>query len=420
VATRARAPPPSLHMSAGQGGFVSRSIRGRRVAAACAVLMLFGSDVSAQGAGRSMDIDLSVRSAAMGGASSAVWWGEEQNHWANPALLSATLGIRHEHGRTQLVPGLANDVFLKSDVVKVGASGMGLVFSGRPGGFGGAELDYGTSVGTDPFGNSTGVFRSFETVDSWGFGFSPIRVAEALRGMTTPTLSRVLDVAWGMNFKHAVIQLAPGTATAEGDFRDVGVFARFTPTGLVRRSAEQGSFPLHADLCYGVSLLNYNDERFHFPLEDEPTPASLHQRHGGALRLAFDPFTETADDQPPTWAGTIREAVGPLVEFGFSVENVSIGAGDRRDYETRGWGMEITVARVFSLRRGHYTDRTGGIDGETTGWSAGIPLGRFGGVLYQKATFPQASDSGLADLERDAWVAWIEPMALLRVAHGRR
>ena len=53
----------------------------------------------AQGTARSMDIDLSIRSAGMAGASNAVFWGGSLNHWANPAVLGYTRGIRYEYGQ---------------------------------------------------------------------------------------------------------------------------------------------------------------------------------------------------------------------------------------------------------------------------------------------------------------------------------
>ena len=53
----------------------------------------------AQGTGRSMDIDLSIRSAAMGGASNAMSWGD-LNYWGNPALLGYAQGVRYVHTHT--------------------------------------------------------------------------------------------------------------------------------------------------------------------------------------------------------------------------------------------------------------------------------------------------------------------------------
>src|SRR5205823_5549073 len=104
-----------------------------------ALLFVVPAIAVAQGTGRSMDIDLSIRSAGMAGAATAVSWGD-LDHWANPALLGSMTGVRYLHTRTQLVPGLAKDVFLTSDAVQAGAGGFGIVSSGKPGNRGGVFL----------------------------------------------------------------------------------------------------------------------------------------------------------------------------------------------------------------------------------------------------------------------------------------
>src|SRR5262252_2559976 len=78
------------------------------------------SAARAQGTGRSLDIDPSVRASGMGLASNAVFWDVGTNHWGNPALLGEQRGIAYEWGRTQLVPGLASDVTFTTNVVKIG------------------------------------------------------------------------------------------------------------------------------------------------------------------------------------------------------------------------------------------------------------------------------------------------------------
>ena len=54
----------------------------------------------AQGTARSLDIDASIRSAGMGGACNAVFWGADPNDWANPALLGYHSGLRYSWGKT--------------------------------------------------------------------------------------------------------------------------------------------------------------------------------------------------------------------------------------------------------------------------------------------------------------------------------
>src|SRR5262249_37494468 len=68
---------------------------------------LWGRGVSGgfdYGVGRSLDLDPSIRSAGMGAAASAVFWGGDVDDWANPALLAAQRGARYQLGKALLTP----------------------------------------------------------------------------------------------------------------------------------------------------------------------------------------------------------------------------------------------------------------------------------------------------------------------------
>ena len=111
----------------------------------CATLLLAPAVARAQGSGRSLDLDPSVRSSGMGGASNAVFW-DETNPWSNPALLGEARGVAYEFGRTQLVPGLAPDVHFTTNVVKLGGGGLGVALSGKPVDIGGLRLNYDPAI----------------------------------------------------------------------------------------------------------------------------------------------------------------------------------------------------------------------------------------------------------------------------------
>src|SRR5690348_1059502 len=85
-----------------------------------------------------LDIDPSVRSASMGGASTAVFWGVDPNHWVNPALLGFATGIRYESGHTDYDYGFQ----LRTSRVTVGYAGVGFATAGQPiDGLGDSHLD---------------------------------------------------------------------------------------------------------------------------------------------------------------------------------------------------------------------------------------------------------------------------------------
>src|SRR5262245_57591173 len=251
----------------------------------------------AQGTGRSMDIDPSIRSSGMGGASNAVFWDQVTDHWANPALLGYQHGLSYEWSNTQLVPGLAADVHFSTNVLKLGASGLGLAFSGKPFGLGGVHLDYGESEGTDQHGNPTGTFNGFEQVDSWSFGISAARVAETVAqrsGGEPKDWSRYGDVSFGMTGKHWEFDGGPSFGTAETDAHDLGYLVRFSPTEFVPNLRDV----VGLDFAYGWSDLSYDGELVAFP-SSSPVDISEHERRGYAGRVRID------------WPPTTRGRAGP-------------------------------------------------------------------------------------------------------------
>ena len=391
-------------------------IAARAFMPALAVLAFSISPVLAQGTGRSMDIDLSIRSAGMGGASNALSWGD-LDHWGNPALLGYAQGVRYVHTHTALVPGLATDVFLNSDVVQVGGGGVGCVFSGRPFDRGGVRLEYGQSEGTDSSGNATGTYQSFETVKSFGAGISLVRAIESairLRGGHDPQLSRYADVSAGMTWKEVTIALPPSALLGRGSTtaRDEGVHVRITPIN----GFDSGMpLPVRVDLAYGLSVLSYNDDAVvRFPNEPSPIPVTRHHRRGGAARIAAGRIVLPEGRTAGTLRRALVEGMAPLVAFSGAVDIADLGAGSQIDYKTNGWGIELTFANVVTIRQGHYQDRTGGIDDETSGWGVGLPLGDLGGVRYDDAHIPQAADAGLPRVHRSQFTAWVDPFAIRR------
>ncbi|HTO91441.1 MAG TPA: hypothetical protein VMJ70_09935 [Candidatus Sulfotelmatobacter sp.] len=367
----------------------------------------------AQGTARSMDVDVSVRSAALGGASTAMFWGEERNHWANPAVMGYETDIRYVHGNSQLLPNLAPDVRFITDAVKFGGAGIGVVFSGQPYGHGGVDLEYGPSVIFDP-GNFIGTFDSYEHVHSWGFGVNALAALDAALhlGGGAVRMARWADVSFGMNFKDTQVVFAPdfqGSATT----RDHGLLVRITPFDGLESS---DSAPLRVELAIGYSRINDDDNAgVIFSGSSVPEPVSHQERKGVGLHLAADPMRGKWP-RDGVWS-LLGPGLQPLVSAGLTYDHVVVtpSAGD---FRTDGYGFELALARVFAIRLGYYRDPLGDVDGMSWGWSAGLPLGRWAGGYYEQASWPVARDSGLENQKREAAGVWLDPVAIWRSARG--
>jgi hypothetical protein len=374
--------------------------------------MGLASAARAQGTGRSLDIDPSVRAAGMGLASDAVFWDAGTNHWGNPALLGNQRGIAYEWGSTQLVPGLPADIDFTTNVLKLGGAGLGLAFSGKPLGLGGLHLDYGQSEGTDDQGNPSGTFDTYEQIDAWSFGVSLARAGETIARLTghdPEDVSRYGDVAFGMTGKKLEMNLGP-TESGGTNAHDLGVMVRFSPTQFIPNVRDV--FGL--DFSYGRSNLSDGNPTVSLPSESTAVEVSEHQRRGLAVRGTLDWPTMSASMGGPAW---LWKGLHPLLSVAHADDHSRISASISTD-ETDGDGWEVTLANVYSWRTGHYHDVLGQIDGDTRGWSVGLPIAGLGGVRYDFARLPAAQDTGLPDLERHAVTAWIDALEVWRLAHG--
>jgi len=386
----------------------------------------------AQASAISTNIDLSVRAAGMGESGVAVAWGENLDPWANPALLGEAAGVRYENARTRLVPELASDVFLTSQRLTVGAYGIGVLASGKPGGLGSVHLDYGLSGG-DPQDS----FRAYENVDTWGIGVSFARLARSVvraGGGRAPGLLRHVDLALGLNHKDVTVQYVPvlaglpGTGPGTGTAIDRGLLARLTPYDAFARPGGrlfglERTLRLAVDVAYGTSKLNSGEPPVFFPgmINND---RMMEERHKGwAGHVALEPLGY-ARLFPARLRGLAR-SLSPALSVGGTWERITLDY-QGFDYTTStpyparshivNRGTELTLLNVFSWRFGHVSDPDGSVHGASSGWSVGYAFARAVGFRYDHATIPQATDAftghRMADVHRRAWSVFLDPLAL--------
>jgi hypothetical protein len=392
-------------------------------------LVLSASELRAQGAAISTILDTSVRASGMGRASSAVFWGGDPDSWANPALLGYAEGIRFESGKTQLIPDLAEDVTLKSRRLTLGAYGLGIVLSGKPiDGLGSTRLSYGESQATGPGGEDLGTYESYEEIDAIGFGLSLARATETVWravGHDPPPLARYGDVALGLTKKNVKVFLSPAFPTmgipevsGEGRAEDRGLFVRLSPYNTF--DADDGAGGLarmlraRLDVGHGRSTLNRGQpplELGFIPTDDRMTEES---RKGWSAHVALHPVAldESLENAHLDW---LARSLSPAISFGAAWEDQTerydtVSGPGESAIDKDGW--ELTLLNVVSIRRGHYSDPDGGVDGPTKGWSAGFALAGAVGFRYDRATVPQAE--GLTRLHRKAWSVFVDPLRIAK------
>ena len=299
----------------------------------CAVGLTLASAAFAQGTGRSLDIQPGARQNGMGATGVAIADDATGVTWWNPAGLGFVTRSAVDLTYAQLVPGLANDVnYNYLTYVKPtagwGAFGIGLVF-----------LSYGTSEGTDPFGNPTGTFTSNEVSPAISYG--------------TKLLP---DLSVGASLKYIRIQLAPQSQSG------VGATFGLDLAGLYRIPAARLNFAINVqNLGPSVTFIN----------EDQRSPLSRNVKAGLA------------------WEAYSQQGFKVLVAGDFDQSLVTDAF-----WQLHG-GLELRYSDQIAGRVGYYHDPLGQLEGLTYG----IGLG-WKGLAVDFGSIPQAKGSGLPNVSK--------------------
>ena len=287
----------------------------------------------AQGTGRSLDIQPGARQNGMGATGVAIADDATGVTWWNPAGLGFVTKSAIDLTYAQLVPGLASDVNYNYATFVHPTSGwgglaLGLVF-----------LSYGTSEGTDPFGNPTGTFTSNEVSPALYYG--------------TKLLA---DLSVGASLKYIRIQLAPQSLSGVGSTFGLDLAA------LYRIPAARLNFGLNVqNLGPSVTFIN----------EDERSPLSRNIKTG----FAWDAYDKD---------GCRLLAAG---DFDQSLVTSSF-------YQLHG-GIELKSTDQIAGRVGYYYDPLGQLEGLTYGLGLG-----WKGLSLDFGSIPQAKDSGLPNVSK--------------------
>ena len=353
--------------------------------------------------GAILDVDPSTRSMGMGGASTAVFWGEAPNDWANPALLGTARGMRYTTSDVDLLPQFSPKFEFKTRRLTLGAGGIGLSLVGEPfDGLGEQRLEYGVYV-TDgnPLGGTTIIFPK-ESERSWGAGVSIARGLESLaqwRGHDAPAWTRRGDVAFGLNRKAITDNTFDPADPQHVVAYDWGALARTSVP--VHRML--GTIPGAFELAYAFAVTNANDATLY------STPTARQHRNGGALRASID-APPSVSEGLPAW---LAPGVTSLVALGiaYDVSHITAGGRDSRGWSMNSWGAELSLGGLLFARVGGAHNSGTSSTNNTWGLGAVLPIGHWGAVHYDYARVNRPAGGRITP---QSWAVVVDPVAMVR------
>ena len=357
-----------------------------------------------------LDLETSIRSAAMAGTGAAVFWGEP-DVWANPATLSGLRGVSWLQGHTNLNPSVDNDIVFDSQQVVFGGAGIGVSVMGQPfTGIGKARFDSGPVTFTDPFGSTT--FSVFEKTESFGLGISPLRMLDAARaneGEARPRLTDVGEIAVGYQTERTTLGVAAESTSVSfdaGESYDWGVSGRLALARLWWPKA-----PLRLDLAAAYAELNNKRESSN-SLSVTPTQF---RRSAVALHASPRPPVERSPSPSslPWWRPADVPEFSATIAYDHDQSRDAFGTRSGIDHV----GFEAEAFRLLALRVGYLSDPGRDIHGVAYGGGVTLPIGAWGSAGYQLALEPLSE--GLKPRYRQGWSLWLDPARIWSDTHRR-
>jgi hypothetical protein len=301
----------------------------------------------AQGGVVSQSLIPDARSQAMGRAFTAVAEGPAANWW-NPGALGLNRSMSFQpYSAVQLVPGLADDVWLHAYGATVQAPSRGLGFGVHVN-----HVSYGKRVFTDFNGDVIGEAEPRDYVILIGFG-------STLAGSIAEDSERF---RWGVgtNFKIFDADFGPTSSgqSIEGNSWDIDVgtlLAYRLPLG------EQVLSP-HLNFRSGLVVLNLLDRGITFDAFDESDPLLRRLRIGGAIELNVPPV-------PPV------DRFDHLMRMIIAADQLSFHGGDSEYDAERYYGMEMSVMSLIAIRTGRtISPDSDDFSSSFWGWGVGTDL----------------------------------------------
>ena len=257
---------------------------------------------------------------AVANDANAVWW--------NPGGLAFTTGHDVSTMYTKLVPDLADDVFYSYTSYAQHVEGWGGL------GFSLGYLSYGQSQGTDPDGNPTGIFTSYEVAPTIAYG------TELMKNM-----------GFGVSLKLVRVDLAPASVTTDQKKGSGTTFAADIG-GLYKIPSMKSSV--------GLAIQNLGPNISYIDV-DQSDPLGRNVKAG----IAVTPFETEAYR-----VMVVADVNKSLLPHGAWIEN---------------GGAEFEFNRLLALRAGYVYDPRGTVKDLTYGLGL-----NFRGIRVDYASVPQS------------------------------
>jgi hypothetical protein len=308
-----------------------------------------------------------------------IWHNSALLAYANPALPALHEGVSYGWSKNQWLKGSGiDDLYYHSALLNLGWKGIGLTlpaideYSKL-----GIDMDYGTQVQTDEYGNYIGIFDCEEDANVFGVAVNPLTVIR--NSNPDNKLPAGLEFALGLNYVRIKSDLGPALGLAEGVPYEAKKAHSFD-FGVVASYEYNVQDYLNLQGVIGLALFNLTNSKISYIDADQADPVYRQNNTGFAVSASLPALPYLKDVSQPQLI---------FFENLLSLRYLTSIQGDYGDDKNiLGHGLELGFLDTFFIRDGYYDDASGYISGKTRGWGINLHYRDLVSYTYNEATYP--------------------------------
>ncbi|MCF7815338.1 MAG: hypothetical protein K9N09_12195 [Candidatus Cloacimonetes bacterium] len=363
-------------------------------------------------------INTSAKGVAFGNKSGAadIWDTSPLGVWSNPAKLGYHKGLAYGYSDTPWLKNVFSDIYIKSKYVSIGWNGLGILLPisndrDRLGTF----MSYGEQTQTDSLGNVIGTFESWDADTKFAIGMNSLEfVFNLLKSDLLNKINKFGELSFGYSYDDLYSKLGPmGTGSFEPMEYSIGE-SSFSSYGFIGRISpfnETNALGGFCTLDVVGSINNIN------PAKSKITYINVSQADylPWGIRTAVSGKIVISKKLIPDFKihPIIDFFSTNLISFYYSYDDQQIGKESPDNPGEWGKGYEIIFFDLFSLRKGYYSDITGEVKGDTSGYGFNL---RFNDIIQFQYNYAEFPGGDLQEKQSiDDYLVRVDFMKLLRL-----
>lgn len=319
----------------------------------------------------------------LGSGAANIWNTSPLSVWSNPAKLRYHNGFAFEQSDDPWFEKVFSDMNYHSSYISYGWKGIGILIPAPSAkNHWGTFMEYGEYDMLDEYGNVIGTYESYDSCSKFAIGIDAIKFLSDINLISPESkqkMESVYEISTGVSVDFLRSTISP-EGTTEGFSSSIGCLGRYSP---YNKLSPLGRF-YTLDVVGGIVFVNPFRFKIKSPGESksDPLPWGTHPALSSKIsiikdlvpNLQLNPFLDNIVDN--------------LLSLYVSYDYTLYGDFSNNNTGEHGYGYEITLLNIFSIRNGMYNDENGDVIGNTFGYGINLNYKDIFQLQYNFVKFP--------------------------------